>query len=464
MRSLTWKLSLAFVVVSIAGVLVAAFFVQIATQRSFGSLVRTHDETVFASQMAAYYQTHGSWDGVQFYANQAQFYGGQSDTAGGAPPTSSFVLLDSHGVALTACHTYHPGDAVSATARASGLAVVVNGQTVGTVLPDGTPPPISPQDAQFLASTNQALIFGSLAALAIALGLGLFLARTLTRPVRALTGALQAMRGGAPAPTVPVFARDELGALTVAFNQMNTDLARANQQRRQMTADIAHDLRTPVTVLSGYLEALRDGVLAPTPERFAILHDEARHLQRLIEDLRTLSLADAGELTLQRHGVAAPALLQRIADVYRLPAEQRQIVLQVAAPADLPALLVDEERLVQVLSNLVSNALRYTPPGGTITLAGELRASGVALCVRDTGSGIAPDALARIFDRFYRADAARTGSQGESGLGLAIAKAIVEAHGGTISAASVVGKGTEFTIVLPDETTLTEISSRPRTV
>ncbi|HKD74640.1 MAG TPA: ATP-binding protein [Ktedonobacterales bacterium] len=447
MRSLTWKLGLAFLIVSITGALVAGIFVWQATQQGFQDVARSHAESDFVTQMSSYYQNHGSWEGIQEYMSQPQT--GPDSPEHGPPP--SFCLVDQKGMVLLSNHNHQPGQYVPANQRTNALPVKVNGKVVGTVFSDGPPPALSPSDQQFLASTEHALIFGSLAAFLLALALGIFLARSLTRPVREITTALHAMAGGELQQAVPVRSQDELGELSAAFNQMSADLAYANQQRRQMTADIAHDLRTPVTVIAGYLEALRDGVLPSTPERFAILYEESQHLQALIEDLRTLSLADAGELVLHPQAITPHALLQRIAETYQHSAEQQEISLQVQAPDDLPAMQVDVDRMIQVLRNLVSNALRYTPAAGTITLGAEHDTQGTTLFVRDTGQGIVPQALPRIFDRFYRADASRAQSQGESGLGLAIAKALVEAHGGTIGVTSQPGEGTAFRIQLPDE-------------
>jgi signal transduction histidine kinase len=216
-----------------------------------------------------------------------------------------------------------------------------------------------------------------------------------------------------------------------------------------MTADIAHDLRTPLTVITGYIEALRDGDLQPTPARFEAIHDEAQHLKRLVQDLRTLSLADAGELSLNCQLVSVPELLDRVATAHQHQAEQQQINLEVHPAEALPDLNVDFDRMVQVLGNLVSNALRYTPESGQIILSARTQDDAVLLRVKDTGHGIPPDELPRIFNRFYRADKSRQQDEGESGLGLAIARAIVEAHGGSISAKSEMGQGTTFQILLP---------------
>jgi signal transduction histidine kinase len=230
---------------------------------------------------------------------------------------------------------------------------------------------------------------------------------------------------------------------------MSADLARSNQLRRQMTADIAHDLRTPLTVIGGYAESLRDGVLEPNPERFDVMHQEVQYLLRLVEDLRTLSLADAGELKLARRLIAPKVLLEQAAAAFEHQAEQKRITLRVEAEPGLPELAVDQTRMAQVLANLLSNALRYTPDGGCVTLSSRRQAHQVNLLVQDNGAGISADALPHVFERFYRADPSRHGDS-ESGLGLAIAKSLVEAHGGAINAASAgVGKGSMFSICLP---------------
>jgi two-component system sensor histidine kinase BaeS len=345
--------------------------------------------------------------------------------------------------------SYEMGDIVSSGELAQGTEVEVDGQVVGTVLTTGVSPELTPREELFLTRINRALLYAALGATAIALVLGLVLARTLTRPLRELTAASRAVACGELGQQVAVRSKDELGELAAAFNRMSAELARANQARRQMTADIAHDLRTPLTVIKGYAEGLRDGDLAPAAATFETVYQEAEHLSRLIDDLRTLSLADAGKLALTSRELAPRVLLERAASAHLPQAQRLGINLDVHAAADLPLLHVDPERMAQVLGNLVGNALRYTPEGGAITLAAERRGDAVHLLVRDTGTGIHPADLPHIFDRFYRGDDARATGEGESGLGLAIAKSLVEAHGGTISAASRLGQGSVFTIVLP---------------
>ncbi len=474
-HSLTLKLVFAFLLVSVTGAALAAVFARWATFREFEGLVLEQAENDFIESITAYYEANGQWTGVAWYVGQRpqglppqpppgalgqrplppqqsppQPQGADPpQPAAAQPPPYSFALVDQNGIVVVPGGPYRIGDSVATIEMEQGTEVEVDGQVVGTVLITGEAPPLGPREEAYLVRTHQVLLGAAGGAVIIGLALGIFLARTLTRPVRELTAATRAMASGELKQRVPVRSQDELGELAASFNQMSADLARANEHRRQMTADIAHDLRTPLTVITGYIEALRDGVLKPSSGRFEVIYDEAQHLNRLVEDLRTLSLADAGELTLQRLKMSPRPLLERTAAAYGHLAEQQTIALEVETDPKLPEVHVDPERMAQVLGNLVSNGLRHTPAGGQITLAARHRGREVELVVRDNGEGIAPEVLPRIFDRFYRGDRSRQQRDGESGLGLAIARSIVEAHGGTIAAASERGGGTTFTIVLP---------------
>jgi len=216
-----------------------------------------------------------------------------------------------------------------------------------------------------------------------------------------------------------------------------------------MTADIAHELRTPLSIIVGPLDAVDEGVLPANAQTIGIMRDEAMRLSRLIEDLRTLSLADAGELSLARTPAEPGALLQRSAFAYQPAAQAAGIELAVEAPPDLPPVSVDAERMAQVLGNLLENALLHVPRGGRIVLAARPAADGVELRVQDDGPGIPPEDLELVFERLYRSDASRQRYAGGSGLGLAIAKSIVEAHGGSIQAESAPEAGTTIVVTLP---------------
>jgi two-component system sensor histidine kinase BaeS len=465
MRSYTLKLTLTFLGVSLVGVALVAVVIGLNTSASFDQFLLNSQKSQFLSAVTDYYQEHGSWEGVSDELILAGLIPSQSDGSnphGGSQPPSTqsggnslslppiFALVDQNGNVVVSGGPYHSGT-VPASALSQGTAVVVNGQTVGFVLATGSPPDRGdPNVNRFLSQTYRALAIAALGAALVALLLGIILARTVTRPVRDLTAAAHAMAAGQLKQQVPVRSKDELGELTTTFNKMSADLERANQARKQMTADIAHDLRTPLTVITGYLEGLRDGVLKSTPERYEVLFNEARHLQRLVEDLRTLSLADAGELAIDRQHVAPGELLERLAQAYQHQAGQQEVSLALQVEPALPEINVDVERMEQVLGNLVTNALRYTPRGGQIKLSAHRQDSEVVLSVADNGAGITPEVLEHVFERFYRGDEARAQQGDETGLGLAIAKSIVELHGGRITAASEgAGKGTILTIFLP---------------
>jgi signal transduction histidine kinase len=292
------------------------------------------------------------------------------------------------------------------------------------------------------------LLAAGVAGLAAVL-LTLVLSRRILRPVEALTAAAQRMEKGDLSQRVEVHSQDEIGELARAFNAMADGLARLEELRRNMVTDVAHELRTPLSNIRGYLEALQDGVVEPKPEVIDSLHEEAMLLNRLVDDLRELTLAEAGQLKLERRPVAPADLVDRALEAARAQAEAKGIALQADLPEDLPLVDVDSQRIGQVLGNLLSNALTHTPPGGKVVVVARAKQLAVEVSVSDTGEGIPLERLPYIFERFYRADRSRSRATGGTGLGLSIAKQLVEAHGGRISVASQVGQGTTFTFTLP---------------
>jgi signal transduction histidine kinase len=402
------------------------------------------------SLLEAYYRSHGDWEGV---GSEAPSKGMGMGRGYGMGADGGFMLVDASRRVVVPSAGYSQGEELSAGELARGVSVEVDGQIVGVLIAGrGGFGMLTSAGAEFLMRVNRALIIATFGATAVALLLGLLLARALTRPLREITAATRSVAGGDLGQKVPVRSSDELGELAVSFNQMSSALAQAQDSRQQMTADIAHELRTPLSVLRGHAEALRDGVIPATPENFTIIHDEIVRLNRLVEDLRTVSLAEAGELSLLRQPVSPGRLLERAAAAHTSRAAQRNIELRAQIEPGLPLVDIDSDRMSQVLNNLLDNALRHTPDGGSVTLIAKGTPDIVQMGVKDTGPGIAPEELPRIFDRFYRTDKARRRDQGGSGLGLAIAKSIVQAHGGRIWAESQSGEGVTFFIELPTGT------------
>ncbi|WP_030236584.1 MULTISPECIES: sensor histidine kinase [unclassified Streptomyces] len=285
-------------------------------------------------------------------------------------------------------------------------------------------------------------------ALAVIFG-ALLLSRAVLRPVHALTLAARGLGEGDLGRRVPVSGRDEIAQLGGAFNRMAESIQAGEERQRRLTSDIAHELRTPLANLRGYLEALRDGVVEPTPELLDSLHEEALLQQRIVDDLQDLALAEAGALTYHRTEVELRELLETGRQAHRAQAEAAGVRLTLEAPRPV-SVTADPDRLRQVVGNLVGNALRATAPGGTVTLALTADPERAVVEVRDTGKGIPPEDLPHLFERFWRADAARGRATGGSGLGLSIARQIVTDHDGTIEVRSAVGVGTTFTIALPE--------------
>jgi signal transduction histidine kinase len=461
MRSLTLKLTLAFLAVGLTGAVLVAAFVGRLTRRQFDAFVvdRYQAETLEAA--ANYYAVNGSWDGFEDTLQKRRGPGGQGYGGGGLNSGNPYVsngevkapiaLLDGGGnVIFDNIPDETGGNGRDGAVDGITLPVEVDGNVVGAIRFTGPPGIASGRgspEARFLAGVDRAILWSALAAAGLALLLGAILANTISRPVQELTAATKVLAGGDLGHQVPVRTDDEIGELAKSFNQMSADLAHSNQLRRQMTADIAHDLRTPLSVILGYSEALNDGKLPGGPETYEAMHVQAQHLDRLIEDLRTLSLADAGQLSLMRRPIDPRGLLEHTALAYLPAAESRAIDLRVTGE-DVQPVSVDPDRMLQVLGNLVGNALRHTPDGGRVSLSAARENGNVLLRVQDNGPGIPPEDLPHIFDRFYRGDKARA-ADGASGLGLAIARSLIEAHDGRIDAENAPGGGALFTIVLP---------------
>jgi signal transduction histidine kinase len=441
---LTSKLTLAFLLLSLIVIGLAVTLIWGLINYQFNQYLEVQRQNEFAVAAKNYYLVNRTWDGVDNYLRDQKLLPPLDEVN---PPPQPFVLVDTDRSVIIASAPYVVGEKVKQGALDKGIPIESSGEVFGTVISTGQPLVRNPIDQKYVDQINRGFWLAGIVGMLVALGFGLLLARSLTRPVRDLTTATRSMAQGQLEQQVPVRSGDELGELAQAFNQMSADLAHANRSRKQMTADIAHDLRNPLTVLSGYLESLQDGKLKPTPERFAVMQAEVTHLQHLVEDLRTLSLADAGELKLHLEPTSIPELLERVVQAYRHQAEQQQIHLKVESEPNLSEINLDPARMEQVLGNLVSNALRYTAADGQIRLEAKQLNGRLSVSVIDNGSGIPAETLPHIFERSYRGDESRSGN--ESGLGLAIAKSIVELHGGKIVAQSAgLGHGSCFSIIL----------------
>jgi two-component system OmpR family sensor kinase/two-component system sensor histidine kinase BaeS len=279
---------------------------------------------------------------------------------------------------------------------------------------------------------------------------GRFTARRLTQPLSETMKAADALAAGDLSARVPLEGSGEFRHFARSFNRMAEALETADRQRRELLADIAHELRTPLTVIQGNLEGVRDGVYGATPEQLDLVLDETQKLGHLVDDLRLLTLAEAGQLPLDLQILDVSQLLADVRDAFACQAREAGIALNAEIPGTPPPLRADPQRMGQILGNLVTNALRHTPPGGEVTLGTEVHpgGGGIRFWVSDTGEGIAAEDVPRIFDRFWRADPARSHESGAgSGLGLAIAKSLVEAQGGRIWAESEVGRGTTVSCI-----------------
>ncbi|MGE5138116.1 MAG: sensor histidine kinase [Rudaea sp.] len=447
--SLLIRLMGAFALVIVITLVVVSFIANQATAREFqyfmyrGQMV-TEQELV--QELAVYYESHGGWQGVETLLSRG---GAGGMMGGGGMMRTDLALADARGVLVADSSGGPVGQTVDPAALAAGAPIQVGGRTVGTLLASSGMMSADPASRSFLDQVNRSLVLAALAAGLIALALGFLLFRQVTAPLHALASASSQLAAGDLRARVPVKGNDEIAEVGRAFNAMADDLARSEAARQAMLADIAHELRNPLGVIQSHLEAMLDGVFPAGPEQIASLHDETLLLTRLVGDLRELALAETGQLSLDRAPADLAALVSRVVTAFRPAAAEKGIELQSELDAITPPLQLDTHRVEQVLANLLSNALRYTPAGGAVKVKLGNTGAAARVEVSDSGPGISPDALPHVFERFWRGEKSSDQREGGVGLGLAIARRWIEAHGGRMGAESAVGQGSTFWFELP---------------
>jgi signal transduction histidine kinase len=358
------------------------------------------------------------------------------------------VLVDSSSTIVADTSNSRIGQQLSSATLTAGTQVIVNGEPVGTllvILPDAG----AVQSNEFLTEVRRGVWVAALAAGAVALIMGTLIFQRMIRPLRDLQKAAHRVAQGDLTARVDDIAGDEIGEVGLAFNRMAQNLSDQQTLRKQMVADIAHELRNPISVMQGTLEAMQDGLITPDPGEIQELHSDVRRLARLVEDLRTLSLADAGQLTLLLERINPVVLAEHVVSRMGAIAAERGVSLTLEALPNTSEVDADEDRLAQVLGNLVDNALRHTPRGGHVQVRVAEQPGEVRVEVADDGPGIAAGDLPYVFERFWRGDKSRSRDSGGSGLGLAIVRQLTELHGGRVSVDSAPGRGATFRVILP---------------
>ena len=440
-HSLRFRLIIAFIAVILVTIGAISIFVgqsTLAEIRRFEEYREQILATRLEFELARYYYRVGSWEGIQPFMSHIGNLYGQHIIMTDADGT---VVADSEGDLLGQQHHPDlPGRTISSP-RAEG--------TVGTLYVSALPSTDPISLWRLFGPIKQYVLWGCLIAGGIALAITFLLSRRILSPIKALTEAAKGLGKGDLSQRVHVKDKGEVGELAQAFNSMASNLERAEQLQRNMVADVAHELRTPLSNLRGYLEAVGDGLIKPDADTIRSLDEEATLLSRLVDDLQELSLTEAGKLKLVCQAEDISELINQAVVVVRAQAEAKGVSVTIDLPDELPSVNIDSHRISQVLRNLLDNAVAHTAQGDSITVSARPQDGWLEIAVTDTGGGIPAEDLPYIFERLYRVDKSRARATGGSGLGLTIAKRLVEAHGGKIEAQSEPGKGSCFTFTIP---------------
>ena len=444
--SIRTKFIIAFMAVGLLAIALVGIFTTRVSHQQFQDLVLDRFTSDYSTIVIDYYETTGTLFGIEKILRSSPANGTPFDKA----TQTGFIIALPNGGILVGDPT-HPAGTFLTKSEMQKATIINHGDKTIALLVTFNPTFLpNPEEQRYIETTNKAMMYASLGAISLAIILGLIFTQTLLRPLSKLSTALSNMEQGELHQIVETNSDDELGEVIQGFNQMSAALTSANARRDQMTADIAHELRSPLTVINGYIEAMQDGSLEITKERLAIVQDEVNLLNRLVDDMRTLALADSGQLIIQRAEVDIKNVFDHLANAYQLIADSQKLQLSFVNYG-YKSLFADEDRLIQVVSNLLNNAFRHTDPGGQIMVKSyNLSDGSTVIEVEDTGEGIPAEDLPYVFNRFYRADNSRQTKKGESGLGLSIVKAIIDAHNGQVDVASEIGKGSTFTVTFPN--------------
>ncbi len=453
MNRLWVRLMLAFVAVTLVAVSIVAVLADWSANAVFRQYLARQDviaQSGVVNDLVEYYRQHGTWDGLVLTS-----VGGYGRGQARARP--ALIVTDARYRVVYDERGERVGAALASDERASSQPIVADGQTIGYWLVSRAGQGLSSSEENFLNQLRATFALAAILASGLGILVGGWMSRTLAAPLANLARAARLFAARDWHHRVEVAGADEIATVAREFNAMADELARAETLRRNLMADVAHELRTPLTVLQGNLRALLDDVYPLDRAEIATLYDQTRLLSRLVDDLRELALADAGQLPLNLQPTDLAPIIQATVANFAPAAEAQKVRLHVEPLDNLPRVNADADRVAQVLGNLIANALRHTPAGGIVgvqcAVNGEQRTvdggqtTSLRVTVSDSGGGIAPEELPRVFDRFYRGAASR--ARGGTGLGLAIVKAWVEAMGGQVGATSDLGRGSRFWFTLP---------------
>ncbi len=471
MNKLGWKLTGTILLVVAVCISLMAVMVNLITTSEFNRYInqsnmsRTQD---IADSIGNFYSSEQEWTGIDSVIYALLWSG-----------NARIVVANNTGLIVGDTGNDWLGKYADDVGLGNGTAIIASGSSAGEVfiltssqgkgqgtghmggqgwaqITDASDTGLDTTQQDFLNQVNRAIWISAIIGIAVALILGLLLTQYMIKPIKALTGGARHIAGGDLKYRVNVNSGDEIGELTQTFNSMASRLEKSEQMRQQLMADIAHELRTPLTVIGGTVDGMMDGVFKPDSEHLGTIKKQTALLTRLIADLRDISLAETGQLKLEKTSCDVFELVRQVLLQFETAAVEKGITLQISDTSTLPALFIDPYRIKQVINNLLTNAIRHTPANGTVSISIRIRDKDkqfnqrhVLICVADTGEGIPKEHLPHIFDRFYRAKSARSRNDGGTGLGLAIASQMVQAHGGVLWVESELGKGSTFFIALP---------------